>query len=70
MFRSIIEQKNKHLFIFHYKSDNRQNYNFLDTTSRSYDLILLLIFEFLVDQNRQANGNIWFENILSEQISQ
>ncbi|USK30843.1 SIR2 family protein [Bacillus sp. CMF21] len=71
MFRSLVEQENKSLFIFHYKSDNRTE----QQLSRYYQQKLRLnssenIRVFLVDHNRLANDNIWFENILNELIPQ
>jgi len=70
MFRSLVEQENKQLYIFHYKIDNRTEAHL----SRYYQQRLRLnssanIRVFLVDHNRVANENIWFENILNELAS-
>ncbi|MBH0175663.1 SIR2 family protein [Fictibacillus sp. 23RED33] len=70
MFRSLVEQENKRLFIFHYKSDNRTE----QQLSRYYQQKLRLnssanLRVYLVDHNRMANENIWFENILNELVT-
>jgi hypothetical protein len=70
MFRSLIEEKNKTLFIFHYKSDRRTEVQ----VSRYYQEKLRLnssanIRVFLVDQSRETNESVWFKNILSEHVT-
>lgn len=69
MFRSLVEEQNKTLYIFHYKSDNRTE----GQLSRYYQEKLRLnsysnLRVFLVDQNRGSNGNIWYENLLNELV--
>lgn len=71
MFRSLVEQENKKLFIFHYKNDNRSP----SQIEREYKEKLRLnssdnIKIFLVDQNRLINEKIWFECIYNELIMQ
>lgn len=69
MFRSLVEQENKRLFIFHYSNDNRTE----QQLARYYQQKLRLnssenIKVFLVDHNRLSNGNIWFKNLLDELV--
>lgn len=69
MFRSLVEQENKRLFIFHYKNDNRTE----QQLARVYQQKLRLnssanIKVFLVDNDRMANEVMWFENITNELI--
>jgi hypothetical protein len=66
MFRSLIEQENKHLYIFHYKGDNRTEAQL----ARHYQQKLRLnsstnIRVFIVDKRRVVNETIWFENLLT-----
>ncbi|PLR85383.1 hypothetical protein CVD25_06090 [Bacillus canaveralius] len=70
MFRSLVEQEHKRLFIFHYKNDTRSEVQ----VEREYKEKLRLnssesLKVFLVNQNRIANENIWFENILNEFVT-
>ncbi len=69
MFRSLIEQEGKRLFIFHFASDNRTEQQLL----RYYQQKLRLnsssnIKVLLVDQNRTCDGIIWYESVMNEVI--
>lgn len=69
MFRSLVEQENKCLFIYHFASDNRTEQQLL----RYYQQKLRLnsssnIKVFLVDQDRNSSGTIWHESALNEII--
>ncbi len=69
MFRSLVEQENKRLFIFHFKSDNRTE----QQLARYYQQKLRLnsssnIRVMLVDANRTCNENMWYETVKNELI--
>lgn len=66
MFRSLVEEQDKKLFIFHYNNDNRTE----TQLARYYQEKLRLssstnIRIFIVDNNRNVNDTIWFKDILS-----
>ncbi|WP_062108730.1 SIR2 family protein [Bacillus niameyensis] len=66
MFRSLVEQENKQLCIFHYKTDNRTEAQL----SRYYQQRLRLnsssnIRVLLVDHDRLTDGHIWYEGLLN-----
>lgn len=69
MFRSLIETMDKHLFIFHFKSDTRTE----QQLARYYQQKLRLnssanIRVFLVDHNRNCNEKIWYDSLISSLV--
>lgn len=69
MFRSLVEEEGKPLFIFHYASESSLEQQLL----RYYQEKLRLnsssnIKVLTVDQQRNCDGVIWYERVLNEVI--
>lgn len=64
MFRSLIEEENKNIHIFHYSNGNED----IQNLKRSYKNTLRLdsnknLHIHLIDENRQTNGEIWYKSL-------